>query len=187
MQPDKPFALFLTWTCYGTWLPGDNRGHVSNKILPGGGHLPKQNTPGTVYAAGDPYTRARAAALQKGSTARLSLTEAFCAAEAMAQAALVRKWRILRAAVMPNHVHVVITDCLDDGSAVQRVLKGTSQAALSRTKGRPQRWWTAAGSARYKHGSEAIEAVVAYLAQQAGVLVEIIDMHVRQAPNPKDF
>jgi len=24
--PDDPIAFFITWTCYGTWLPGDQRG-----------------------------------------------------------------------------------------------------------------------------------------------------------------
>jgi hypothetical protein len=34
MSADEPFALHITWTCYGTWLPGDQRGHVSNVLLP---------------------------------------------------------------------------------------------------------------------------------------------------------
>ena len=25
---DEPLAYFLTWTTYGTWLPGDGRGWV---------------------------------------------------------------------------------------------------------------------------------------------------------------
>ena len=25
----RPFALHITWTCYGTWLPGDERGYVA--------------------------------------------------------------------------------------------------------------------------------------------------------------
>jgi hypothetical protein len=23
---DDPIAFFITWTCYGTWIPGDERG-----------------------------------------------------------------------------------------------------------------------------------------------------------------
>jgi hypothetical protein len=40
------FALLLTWTCYGTWLPGDARGYVSNTRSNHGGFEPLQNAPG---------------------------------------------------------------------------------------------------------------------------------------------
>jgi hypothetical protein len=28
---DKPLAFFLTWSCYGCWLPGDDRGYVDRE------------------------------------------------------------------------------------------------------------------------------------------------------------
>jgi len=37
MINDDTVAMFFTWTTYGTWLPGDERGHVSNKLRPTGG------------------------------------------------------------------------------------------------------------------------------------------------------
>jgi REP element-mobilizing transposase RayT len=173
------FALHITWTCYGTWLPGDDRGHVSNVLLPSGGYRDKQNTPGTPIAAGDSYTRQRAQTLQKGSTVWLTMATAKVTATALVQAASQRNWHILRASVMPNHVHVVVTNCPDDGAAVRRVLKGVSQAALNEASARPQRWWTAGGSDRYKHGVAAVEAAVNYVANQANKLAEVVDMEVR--------
>jgi REP element-mobilizing transposase RayT len=176
MSQDRPFALHITWTCYATWLPGDRRGYVSTTVLPEGGSLPRQNTPGTPVTADDPFTRERAQALQKEPAVYLSPHEALAAAEALVEAARARAWRIMRAAVMANHVHVVLTNCPDDGPAVRRVLKGCSQAALSKATGRRQRWWTAGGSDRYKHDHAAIEAAVEYVARQAGMLAQIIDM-----------
>jgi REP element-mobilizing transposase RayT len=176
VNTERPFALHITWTCYATWLPGDRRGYVSNTLLPEGGAVPKQNTPGTPYRADDPYTLRTARARQKGETVGLSADEARCAARSLVEAARARSWRILRASLMANHVHVVITDCPDDGPAVRRVLKGNSQAALSAETGRPQRWWTAGGSDRYKHDHAAIEAAVAYVAGQQGILAQIVDM-----------
>ena len=176
MNTERPFALHITWTCYATWLPGDRRGYVSNTLLPQGGAIPKQNTPGTPYRADDPFTRHTARMRQNGQTVGLSEEEARCVARSLVQAARTRSWRILRAAVMANHVHVVITDCPDDGPAVRRILKGNSQAALSAATGRPQRWWTAGGSDRYKHDHAAIEAAVAYVAGQAATLAQIVDM-----------
>ena len=173
------FALHITWTCYGTWLPGDERGHVSDVIYPDGGFDPKQNDVGSPVAAGDDFTRRHARSLQKGETVKLTPAQALRAAEALVAAARERGWHILRAAVMANHVHVVICDCPDDGPAVRRVLKGVSQAALSRAQGQPQRWWTQGGSDRYKHGWAAIEAAIAYVADQERKLAEVVDMEVR--------
>ncbi|MCA9109357.1 MAG: hypothetical protein KDA52_05390 [Planctomycetaceae bacterium] len=28
----EPLAFFLTWTTYGTWLPGDERGWVDDRL-----------------------------------------------------------------------------------------------------------------------------------------------------------
>jgi REP element-mobilizing transposase RayT len=179
MQADEPFALLITWTCYGTWLPGDERGHVSNTLVPEGGFQPKQNVPGTACTADDAFTREHARQLQKGETVHLSTTLARVAAEELVKAARERGWRILRGAVMHNHIHVLVTDCPDDGPVVRRILKGCSQAALSRFVGQSQRWWTAGGSDRYKHGASAVEAADRYVANQPGMLVEIVNMEVR--------
>jgi REP element-mobilizing transposase RayT len=182
MPTDNPFALLLTWTCYGTWLPGDRRGYVSNTLRHGGGFVPKLNRPGMPYAVDDPYTRQRAAELQKGSTVCLAYDDARCAAESFVQASSERGWRVLRGAVMANHVHLVVAECPDDGPAVRRVLKGVSQAALSRRRGRPRRWWTHGGSDRYLHSERAILAACRYVAEQEGMLVGIVDGKVHRPP-----
>src|SRR5262245_51221982 len=118
MEPNRPFALLITWTCYGTWLPGDARGYVSNTLLPQGGFQHKENRPGTTCTRDDPYTRDRARARMKQEPVYLSTVEAFIAAETIAQAALKRGWRIVRGAFMANHVHVLLQGCPDDGPQV---------------------------------------------------------------------
>ena len=175
---DRPFALHITWTCYGTWLPGDERGYVSNTLRPGGGFRPKENTPGAPYTADDPYTRERARALQTGTTVVLTEELALVAAKALVEAAARRAWRIVRGALMANHVHMVVLDSLPDGPAVRRALKGSSQAALSEHVGGSRRWWTAGGSDRYKNDDAAIAAAIQYVADQQGKLAEIVDMQV---------
>jgi REP element-mobilizing transposase RayT len=183
MNSDRPFALHITWTCYGTWLPGDRRGYVSNTLLPRCGWEPKENTPGTPYRANDPYTRSVARRLQKGPSVWLTGEQAWQAAEALVRTAHTRGWRIVRAALMPNHIHVVIAECPDDGPAVRRILKGVSQAALSKHLGHSQRWWTAGGSDRYKHDAAAIQAAVQYVANQEGKLVGHGSSPVSAQPN----
>ena len=73
---ERPFAIHITWTCYGTWLPGDARGYVSNTRSPEGGFEPKQNTPGTPYTRDDPLTRNLARQEQSHPTVWLTTEQA---------------------------------------------------------------------------------------------------------------
>jgi REP element-mobilizing transposase RayT len=176
---DENFALHITWTCYGTRLPGDERGYVSNTILPGIGHERKQNVPGTPVTADSATTRANAKRLQKWETVNLDRAQALVVAQSLVDAARKRGWVIPRASIMADHVHVVIMGCPDDGEAVRRILKGNTQASLSDAAGMSKRWWTAGGSDRYKHGTGAIGPAIQYVAEQEGKLAEIIDMEAR--------
>jgi REP element-mobilizing transposase RayT len=175
MASDRPFALHITWTCYGTWLPGDRRGHVSPLLLPHGGSRPRQNVPGTPPGPADAFTRRRAQGLRKWPAVFLTAEQARVVADSLRRAAQARGWRILGGAVMANHVHVVVTDCPTDGPAVRRVLKGTSQAALNDHAGHHQKWWTRGGSNRYKNDWPAIENAVRYVARQPGMLAAVLD------------
>jgi REP element-mobilizing transposase RayT len=179
MSSDHSFALLLTWTCYGTWLPGDRRGYVSNTLLPEGGFRPKQNRVDTPYMADDRFTRRNARRAQKQPPARLNLDLARTAAASFLDAARQRAWNVARGAVMANHVHLVVLNCVDDGPQVRRVFKGVSSAALCDHARIHRRWWTSGGSDRYLHGEEAILAAIRYVASQRFPLVEIIDMTLR--------
>ena len=181
---EHAFALLETWTCYGQWLPGDRRGYVSNTLTEDG-YRRKQNTPGTACDRDDHATWQRAKALQKHLTTWLTLELARVAARAMIDAAVDREWLILRAAVMSNHVHVVVTACSDDGSAVRRVLKGVSQAALSSQFGKPCSWWTRGGSDRYLHGARAIAAAVNYVGKQERMLAAVENNVMADVAGPR--
>ena len=175
---DDFLGLLETWTTYGTWLPGDERGHVSDLVDDLGKRQAGETTPGLPYMPADSATRERAIKLLKHPPVYLDRKMARVVAEELVKAARKRGWRILCAALMPNHVHVVVTDCPNDGPAVRRILKGTTQAALTKHVGKAQTWWTEGGSDRYKNDSAALDASVRYVADQLGKLVEIIDMEV---------
>lgn len=173
---DRPFALFLTWTTYGTWLPGDRRGYVSNTLRDEGVE-PKRNRPGTDYTADHEFTRRRAAAIQKYPSVWLSPYAAVVVAESLAEAAADRGWRIVRGAIMANHVHVVLRDVPDDGPGVRRALMGVSRKALTErvNESRPKRWWTAGGSDRYLHDERSILDAIRYVEGQRAMLAQIVD------------
>jgi hypothetical protein len=178
MAGDRPFALHITWSCYGTWLPGDQRGHVSNILLPEGGFRPKHNVPGTPVSPRDEFTHNKARALQKGETVSLTPKQAEVVAASLCRAAQSWCWRIARGAVISNHVHVVVMDCPNDGPVVRRILKGCSQADLNDHVGQNRRWWTKGGSDRYKNDWPAIDAALLYVGDQPGMLAGIIDGQV---------
>ena len=184
MDDTRPFALLETWTCYGQWLPGDPRGYVSNTLTEEG-YRPKRNVPGTAYDRDERATHRLAKALQKHPTTWLTAELAIVAAEAINAAAIDREWMILRAAVMSNHVHVVVAECPDDGSAVRRVLKGVSQAALNAHAGKPCSWWTRGGSDRYLHGERAILAAINYVARQERMLAAVVNNVVVPVGRPR--
>ncbi|HEV8062307.1 MAG TPA: transposase [Gemmataceae bacterium] len=174
----EAFALHITWTCYGTWLPGDPRGYVSNTLLPRRGFSGKENVPGTAYTANDLKTFGHARSIQKSPTRLLTLEQACIAAQALMEAAQKRQWHILRGALMANHVHIVVTNCPADGPNVRRILKGVSDAKLRIRFPDQARWWTTGGSDRYKNDQRAIDAAVEYVANQEHILVAIEDMRI---------
>jgi hypothetical protein len=114
-----PFALHVTWTTYGSRLPGD---------APAGGFEPKENVRGTPVRPGDAYTSAHASTLQRFPTVLLMGEQAGWVAEELVGVGVKENWRILRAAVMENHVHVLVADCPQDGPLVRRKFKGVVQA-----------------------------------------------------------
>ena len=181
-MPAAPFALFITWTTYGTWLPGDPRGYVSNTITADGRFGPKRNALHTPFSQSDPATLAAARRQQKYDTVRLDAAQALIAAEALIEAAAHRQWQLIGAAIMDNHIHTLTTHCPDDGPAALRIFKGVAAARLSRAAGRPMRWWTQRGSTRYLHDQSAIDAVARYIHQQHAILCEIADMRIIRPP-----
>ncbi len=87
---DRPFALFLTWTTYGTWMPGDERGYVADTCKPDGTTEAKINQIGTPYLKNDAFAQIQARKRQKGLTTWLSPASALIAAEALIEAAMTR-------------------------------------------------------------------------------------------------
>jgi REP element-mobilizing transposase RayT len=168
-------AFHITWTTYGTWLPGDERGHVSNVVKNDGGFDPKQNVYESACGDGDSYLRERAQKLMKDAPVWLDAKQAYVVAESLVETVTNRGWHIVRAAIMRNHVHVLVTNCPEDGPGVRRILKGVSQAKLSDVAGANRRWWTQGGSDRQKFDDAAMDAADEYIEKQVGQLAEIVD------------
>ena len=163
---------FLTWTTYGTWLPGDERGFVSPKFE---GDTPERrnNEPGRPYDEGRPDLRRIAESQLAGDPVRLTRAQAEVVRRQFEETARYRGWQLLAGAIMANHVHVVVGVPGDpDPSALLRDFKSYASRALNlrdRASVRP-RWWTEQGSKRKIADWDTLETVLRYVREQAYAL-----------------
>src|SRR5438034_1219736 len=97
----------LTWTTYGTWLPGDERGFVSN-VREGPGPEIRHNVPGTPYDADRSGLEAAARRSLKCPPVRLTAEQATLLLRQFHETAAFRNWVLLAVAIMANHVHLVV-------------------------------------------------------------------------------
>ena len=89
----------LTWTTYGTWLPGDARGFVS-PIPRESGKWTRENRPGVAYDRDVPERLEQSRQLLKGPPVFLRLPQAELLLAQFRETARHRGWGLLAAAVM---------------------------------------------------------------------------------------
>ena len=91
---DDPIAYFITWTCYGTWLIGDERGwHQWGK----GTQLPNE------------LFKSASEAKMKETEFLLSKDARIVVEETVVKHCEVRGWTLHEVNARTNHVHVVVT------------------------------------------------------------------------------
>jgi REP element-mobilizing transposase RayT len=107
----------------------------------------------------------------------LSRRHARCAFAAIEETCGFRAWRLLAAAIMATHLHVIVGVAGDpDSAAILRDLKSYASRRLNRAfGGRPNRWWTESGSRRKLLGEVSVRAAMRYVRDQERPLVVWID------------
>jgi REP element-mobilizing transposase RayT len=168
----------LTWTTYGTRLPGDPRGFVST-VRNGGPRRVRHNTPQTPMARDLPGLRRVAAEQMRERPFLLTRAQANLVAAEFVTTADVQAWPLVAFAVMRNHVHLVVGlpppgDTHTAADAVRR-LKAFSSRKLNEEFGGRARWWTRSGSRRLLPREPAVIAATRYVAHQPGCLVSRVD------------
>ena len=159
-MPD-PLGYFLTWTTYGTWLPGDERGWVES---------------GKGFQPSDPVRKLEAEARMTEDACRLDGEQRLLVATTIADHCRIRGWELHAVNCRSNHVHVVVSanrapdDVRDQFKAwCTRRLKEQERArrsASSRAEATcPVRtkWWTDGGSRRRLWTEESLEAAIRYV------------------------
>ena len=150
----EPLAYFLTWTTYGTWLPGDARGWV-DKHQAG-------------YQAPDPRKEAAARAILSEPVVWLSVQDRQAVDGAMRETCGFRNWQVHALNVRSNHVHIVVTAPGQTPGWTMKTLKSYGTRVLNRlhpSAGR-RHWWTEDGSKRYLNDERSVYAAVRYVFEQ---------------------
>ncbi len=158
-----PLAYFITWTCYGTWLPGDERGWIKwhkGEKLPQpllANWCRKQMTEPPIF-------------LDQGQRDVVN--------ETVASHCQIRAWHLHAVNCRTNHCHVVVTANSHDGETVRDQFKSWSTRnlkELERSRGVVvgkirEHWWTRKGSVRLLFDEESVTAAIQYTleAQDAG-------------------
>jgi hypothetical protein len=158
---------FLTWHTYGTWLPGDARGFVTelrdanwNKYLP--------NVPGSECQADLPGLKRFASDALAGEPVWLSAEHATTLLIQFRETAQYRKWELFAVAVLVNHAHLVVGVRGDpEPATILGDFKEYGSRALNRQFGKPPaRWWTQTGSKRKLPHADALRGAIAYTRDQ---------------------
>ncbi|MEN0111088.1 MAG: hypothetical protein AAF805_10225 [Planctomycetota bacterium] len=165
-----PYWL-LTSTTYGTWLPGDARGSVTAvrevRLEQAPRHSRREHN-----RFGDPVEPVIVGLFRsatdhlKGQPVRLSADQAAVVLRQFIETAEHRSWRLVGAAVMANHFHVVVgTRGSEDGRKTLVDLKSYATRALNRSFGHcaEGRWWTRHGSHRRLFDERALAAATNYV------------------------
>ena len=157
VRPNEPpmseaLAYFLTWTSYGTWLPGDERGWVRK---------------GKGFQRPNPQLEAWCRKQMKESLCFLDREQRDVVEVSIQEHCAFRQWELLAVNCRVSHVHAVVAaPC--NSKTVRNQLKARCSRKLNelqaiRGRRRRGKWWSEKGSRLFLEDEESLEAVVDYV------------------------
>lgn len=158
-----PLGYFITWSCYGTWMPGDDRGW-------------------TKWHTGEEVPQPLLADWCREQMTEQPLflddSQRIIVNDTVALHCQIRGWYLHAVNCRSNHCHTVVTASSHDGEEVRDQLKSwckrklKDEQKLNRTESKDirEKWWTGKGSVRYLFDEKSLEAAIRYTleAQEAG-------------------
>jgi REP element-mobilizing transposase RayT len=145
----EPLAYFLTWTTYGTWLPGDARGW-SRKDEP---DIQRAN----------PLFIAIARSRMKEPEFGLSADDRRIVEVTIRDHCRIRNWHLHAVNARSNHVHVVVTAAGYQPEAVRDQFKAWCTRRLREAGATRTRFWTEGANCRWINQEDELETVVLYV------------------------
>lgn len=164
----------LSWTTYGTWLPGPARGCVEagQQNAPTGDPLPEP----------DAALSARRRRALKWPAVRLDAAQRTVIQQELVRVSALRRFTCHAVVIAPDHVHLVLSFEDDDRDLERLVqlIKGSLARALSVAAGDPpassvsgaplphHKWWTRQYSSRPIMDSRALARIIERLRSHRG-------------------
>ncbi len=175
----------LTWTTYGTWLPGDRRGFVG-PVRTADRLCENANEPTRPYHSGNGKLAAFAHSQLQHPPILLIDAQARLLLAQFQETATYRGWALLAVAVMANHTHLVVGVAGDpDPSTLLRDFKAYGSRALNKISAMTGlTWWTEHGSTRKLPDERAVFNAVRDVRRQESPLVVWCDGEWFQARLP---
>lgn len=145
----KTLGYMITFTTYGTWLQGDERGYVKNgRILPGNETLEQTNEQ-----------------LQSQEAVVLSKVQQLIVRDVILKEAASRGHRIYALAANATHVHVVAGYTPEPIDDIVAYYKKAARLALKDT-GHEGKVWTKGYDKRFCFDQETLQRRIKYVQQQ---------------------
>ena len=144
----EAIAYFLTWTTYGTWLPGDDRGWNRKGVL--------ENLPA------NPLFEEMALASLKEEPFLLSHAAQEVVETTIGKHCEIRAWQLHAANVRSNHVHVVVTSPGYQPKTVASQFKAWSTKRLKPIHPNRTKFWTQGSSCRWINTEDDLASAIEY-------------------------
>jgi len=146
---DEPIAYLITWTTYGSWLPGDKRGwHCW-----GEGEVQPSNKLFVEMAASE----------MKETAFTLSSDGREIVEQTISRHCNFRSWTLCAVSARSNHVHVVVTAPGCDPKTVRNQFKAWCTRYLKPCSRGRERFWTEGGSCRWINHEDDLESAIVYV------------------------
>ncbi len=152
-----PIAYFLTWTCYGAWLHGDDRGSIDCE----------NNTYDDPYLKRNDRRRHWETTLLANPPVVLDATQRRLVHETIAAHCDIRGWELHAHNVRTNHVHAVVSCGEIPPEKVMGEFKSwcTRRLRESGLVSPQQRTWTQHGSTKYLWKESQLQAAIGYVTE----------------------
>jgi REP element-mobilizing transposase RayT len=144
---DEPIAYFMTWTTYGTWMPGDQRGWWR------GHDFHRQNDLMCDMSVSN----------MKESAFTLSPDQRGIVEATLTRHCEIRSWALHTANARTNHIHVVVTAPGCTPKTVRDQFKAWCTRRLQPTSPTRERFWTEGASCRWINHEEDLQAAINYV------------------------
>ena len=151
----EPLAYFLTWTTYGTWLPGDDRGWNRKRE-------PDRQRPNALFVE-------MAESRMTERELRLSISDREMVEATIRKHCEIRRWTLHAVNVRTNHVHVVVTASGYAPETVYEQFKAWCTRRLKVVHTQRENFWAERASRRWiNHEDELATDVIYVLEAQDG-------------------